>query len=135
MFRGPFDDREWTSYHPEGKRIFTAFVNGLNAYITQLGQDRTKLPVEFKLTGIAPSLWTPETVLLRAATLGDAGTELQLARLVARVGEGDVFLEQPVRQTSTLLAIRHAYELIPEPCPTCPRLDHALRNRNLHYEI
>jgi SulP family sulfate permease len=55
--------------------------------------------------------------------------------LVARVGEGDVFLEQPVRQTSTLLAIRHAYELIPEPCPTCPRRDHAIRARNLHYEI
>ena len=30
MFRGPFDEAEWTSYHPEGKRIFTAFVNGLN---------------------------------------------------------------------------------------------------------
>jgi sulfate permease, SulP family len=55
--------------------------------------------------------------------------------LVARVGEGDVFLEQPVRQTSTLLAIRHAYDLIPEPCPTCPRRDQAIRNRNLHYEI
>ena len=25
-YRGPFDDTEWTSYHPEGKRIFTAFV-------------------------------------------------------------------------------------------------------------
>src|SRR2546422_2136546 len=22
MYRGPFDDNEWTSYHPEGKRIF-----------------------------------------------------------------------------------------------------------------
>src|SRR5688572_27893857 len=32
-FRGPWDDREWTSYHPEGKRIFTAFANGVNAYV------------------------------------------------------------------------------------------------------
>jgi sulfate permease, SulP family len=55
--------------------------------------------------------------------------------MVARVGEQDIFLEQPVRQTSTLLAIRHAYELIPEPCPTCPRRDREARNRNLHYEI
>jgi hypothetical protein len=53
--------------------------------------------------------------------------------LVARVGEDDIFLEQPVRQTSTLLAIRHAYELIPEPCPTCPRRDR--ETLNLHYEI
>ena len=25
-YRGPMDDREWTSYHPEGKRIFTAYA-------------------------------------------------------------------------------------------------------------
>jgi penicillin amidase len=86
MYRGPFDDREWTSYHPEGKRIFTAFVNGLNAYISQLTQASDKLPVEFKLAGITPSPWTPEQVLLRSATMGDAANELQLARLVARVG-------------------------------------------------
>lgn len=83
MFRGPFDEKEWTSYHPEGKRIFTAFVNGLNAYMTQNAEN---LPVEFKLTGIKPQPWTPETVLLRATGMGDATSELQLARLVARVG-------------------------------------------------
>jgi penicillin amidase len=83
MYRGPFDDREWTSYHPEGKRIFTAFANGLNAYIAQHAGN---LPVEFKLTGIKPTRWTAETLLLRAASLGDGNSELQLARLVARVG-------------------------------------------------
>jgi penicillin G amidase len=86
MYRGAFDDREWTSYHPEGKRIFTAFANGLNAYITQLTQTVDRLPVEFKLAGVTPSLWTPEMVVLRSATMGDASAELQLARLVARVG-------------------------------------------------
>src|SRR5262245_9175967 len=25
-FRGPFDEREWTSYHPDGKRLFSAYV-------------------------------------------------------------------------------------------------------------
>jgi penicillin G amidase len=83
MYRGAIDDREWTSYHPEGKRIFTAFVNGLNTYI---GQAAGNLPVEFKLTGIKPALWTPETMLLRTTSLGDGTSELQLARLVARVG-------------------------------------------------
>ena len=86
MYRGGFDDREWTSYHPEGRRIFTAFANGLNAYIAEISQSRDKLPVEFKLTGMTPATWTPETLLLRSATLGDAASELQLARLVARVG-------------------------------------------------
>ena len=83
MYRGPFDTSEWTSYHPEGKRIFTAWVNGLNAY---MAQNARNLPVEFKLTGITPRPWTPETVVLRSATFGDASSELQLARLVARVG-------------------------------------------------
>src|SRR5262249_44459864 len=56
MFRGPFDDKEWTSYHPEGKRIFTAFANGINAYISQ---NANNLPVEFKLTGLKPDLVQP----------------------------------------------------------------------------
>ena len=30
-YRGPFDDTEWTGYHAEGKRIFTAYANGINA--------------------------------------------------------------------------------------------------------
>ncbi len=83
MFRGPFDEAEWTSYHPEGKRIITAFVNGLNAYIAERADN---LPVEFKLTGIKPEPWKPETALLRTTGMGDATSELQLARLVARVG-------------------------------------------------
>jgi penicillin amidase len=86
MYRGPFDDTEWTSYHPEGKRIFTAFANGVNAYINEVTRNRERLPVEFKLTGLTPTPWTPETLLLRSATFGDANAELQLARLVARVG-------------------------------------------------
>src|SRR5262249_1036496 len=82
LFRGPFDDKEWTSYHPDGKKIFTAFANGLNAYIAQ---NANNLPVEFKLTGIKPDPFKPETLLLRGPTLGDGG-EIALARLVARVG-------------------------------------------------
>ena len=27
-YRGPFDEREWTHYHPEGRRIFEAFARG-----------------------------------------------------------------------------------------------------------
>src|SRR5262245_51668469 len=50
-FRGPFDEREWTSYHPEGKRLFSAYVKGVNAYIAE---NAGNLPVEFKLTGIRP---------------------------------------------------------------------------------
>ena len=80
MYRGSFDDGEWTSYHPEGKRIVSAFVNGINAFINE---NRNNLAVEFKLTGIQPGLWKPETPLLRETGFGGAGAELRLARDVA----------------------------------------------------
>jgi penicillin amidase len=82
-YRGPMDDREWTSYHPEGRRIMAAFAAGVNAFIEQ---GEGSWPVEFQLTGIRPEPWTPETSLLREITFGDAGAELRLARDVARLG-------------------------------------------------
>ena len=82
-YRGPMDDSEWTSYHPQGKRIFTAYAAGINAFIQQNAKN---LPVEFKLTGITPDPWTAETVVLRSATTGDASAELTLARNVVRLG-------------------------------------------------
>ncbi len=82
-YRGPMDDREWTSYHPDGKRIFDAYAAGVNAYIDS---HRDNLPVEFTLTGIQPALWTAETVVLRSSTFGNATAELRLAQNVARLG-------------------------------------------------
>ena len=89
MFRGPFDDEEWTSYHPDARRLFTAHANGVNAFIEQ---HRDNLPVEFQLTGVVPELWTAETVVLRWAALavpsvrGHAISEIQLAINVAAHG-------------------------------------------------
>jgi len=82
-YRGPMDDREWTSYHPEGRRIFEAYANGVNAFIRERSNN---LPVEFKVTGLTPELWTAETVVLRNASFGDAQAELTLARNVVRLG-------------------------------------------------
>ena len=85
-YRGPFDDREWKHYHPEGRRIFDAFARGVNAFIAQAGDN---LHVEFRLTGLRPRAWTAEVALLRTQTAmptGDALAELRLARNVARVG-------------------------------------------------
>ena len=89
MFRGPWDETEWTSYHPDAERLFTAHANGVNAYIEQ---NRDNLPVEFQLTGIEPEPWTARTVVLRWAALavpsvrGHAINEMQLAMNVARLG-------------------------------------------------
>ena len=89
MFRGPWDASEWTSYHPEAEHIFSAYANGVNAFIERNAEN---LPVEFKLTGIRPDPWTARTVVLRWAQIGlssvrgHAISELQLARDVARFG-------------------------------------------------
>ncbi len=89
MFRGPWDAAEWTSYHPDAEQIFTAYANGVNAFIER---NAANLPVEFKLTGIRPDPWTARTVVLRWAQIGlssvrgHALNELQLARDVARFG-------------------------------------------------
>ena len=82
-YRGPYDDAEWTSYHPEGKAILTAYADGINAYIDQ---NIDKLPVEFRLTGIKPEKWTAETVVTREAVFGDAVGELRMAMNVAKLG-------------------------------------------------
>ena len=86
QFRGPFDETELTSYHPDADPIVSAFVRGINVYIAQASSN---LPIEFQLTGITPEPWKRETVLLRARVgmvVGDAVDELRLARAVAELG-------------------------------------------------
>jgi SulP family sulfate permease len=55
--------------------------------------------------------------------------------LAAKLGPENLFLEQPVRQTSTVLAIRHAYDHLTDYCPTCPRRAGIPLARALYYEI
>jgi len=88
-YRGPWTEEEFSSYHPEGRRILEAFTRGVNAYMTQAGD---RLPVEFEITGIRPEPWTVETPLLRMQTampLGDARRELRLAQQVAVLGPAE----------------------------------------------
>jgi SulP family sulfate permease len=49
----------------------------------------------------------------------DFANRLDRSGLSEKLG-ANLFLEQAVRQTSTALAVRRAYELIPGPCETCP---------------
>ena len=89
MFRGPWDAAEWTSYHKDAERLFTAWANGLNAYVAQ---NADNLPVEFKLTGLRPEPWTAKTLTLRWAQLGIDSTsghginEIQLALSAKKLG-------------------------------------------------
>ena len=89
MFRGPWDEKEWTSYHKDAERLFTAWANGLNAYVKE---NWDNLPVEFKLTGIRPEPWTAKTLTLRWANLGidsvryHGVAEIQLALNAKKLG-------------------------------------------------
>jgi len=87
-YRGPWTEAEYASYHPEGRRIVDALTAGVNAYIDH-ATTADELPVEYALTGIQPERWTAEATLLRMQTampLGDARSELALARDVAELG-------------------------------------------------
>ena len=72
---------ELTAYHPDARRLMTAFVSGVNAYIAE---QKDRLPVEFVLTGIVPEPWTIDSLTLRQITFGDATNELLLARASPR---------------------------------------------------
>ncbi len=75
--------------------------------------------VEVVLCGVRPELYT---------MMGACG-------VAAGLSEGQVFLEQPVRQTSTLLAVRHAYDRVADPCPACPRRSADVRARSLYFVV
>ena len=58
---------------------------------------------------------------------------MQKCGLAEKLDMTHVFLEQPVKQTSTVLAVRYAYDLLTDFCSTCPRRDGA--DRPVYYEI
>lgn len=59
--------------------------------------------------------------MLLCGVRSDLAGALERTGLNERIGEKQLFLEQQVRLTSTLLAVRHAYLLIPRRCELCPR--------------
>lgn len=68
MFRGDLDS-ELNQYHPRGKVIIEAFVNGVNAYIAEVERTPAQLPIEFGMLGITPGRWTPAVVISRHQSL------------------------------------------------------------------
>jgi penicillin amidase len=84
-YRGNWDT-EYRSYHPQGREIIEAFVRGINAAI---GQAANRLPIEFQITGLRPTAWTPETVVSRMAGFvmtRNAASEVWRAQMVKALG-------------------------------------------------
>src|SRR5919202_6840754 len=63
-FRGDLT-RELNYYHPRGRSIVEAFVEGVNALVDQAQRDSTLVPLELKLLGTRPQRWTPDVVISR----------------------------------------------------------------------
>ena len=74
--------REWLAYGSDAKRVAEAFTAGVNAYVAQVKAQPALLPIEFRLLGYQPALWSPEdTVRIRHHGLTlNATSEIDRAR-------------------------------------------------------
>jgi penicillin amidase len=97
QYRGDLD-REWASYGPDARAIASAFVRGINAWVT-LARERP--PEEFVLAGWKPEYWSPHDLLNRTDAFlasGDAIAEVRqghlsevIAEAIGRVGAPPFF--------------------------------------------
>lgn len=86
LYRGDLQ-AEFSSYHPEGQAILTAFAQGINAYVDWVKANPEHMPPEFTLTGTEPGYWSPQTSLIRIYGLTrNLASEVKLARQVAALG-------------------------------------------------
>lgn len=89
-FRGNMDV-ELQHYHPRGKSIIQAYVDGVNGFIDEVIAHPEELPMEFRMLGIMPGKWTPSVVVSRHQGIrANVSQELNLARAVARIGSEKV---------------------------------------------
>jgi penicillin G amidase len=96
LYRGDMR-AEWLAYGSATKRVVTAFVGGINAYVELCERRPELLPVEFRELGYRPARWEPRDVAVirshglvhnleqevaRALTLRDYSTEVEDLRRV-----------------------------------------------------
>uniref|UniRef100_A0AAU1UI58 Penicillin acylase family protein n=1 Tax=Streptomyces sp. NBC_00119 TaxID=2975659 RepID=A0AAU1UI58_9ACTN len=79
LYRGDMAE-EWSAYGEDTERITTAFVNGINAYVSLCRDDPSQLPPEFDTLGYEPAYWGPSDV----ARIRSHGLQSNLHDEVAR---------------------------------------------------
>ena len=85
-YRGSVD-ADLVRYHPRGRAIVGAFVDGINAYVDAAARSPALVPVELRMLGIVPGRWTPDVVISRhQGLLGNIDEELANGRFVAAHG-------------------------------------------------
>ena len=87
LYRGDMA-KEWASYGPQAKADTTAFVAGINAYVLQVRARKYVVPMEFRLAGNAPGLWSPDDVVrIRSHGLTrNVSLEVARARITCAAG-------------------------------------------------
>ncbi|WMT74210.1 penicillin acylase family protein [Bradyrhizobium sp. Ash2021] len=62
LYRGDMK-AEWAAYGPKAKTFAEAFVAGVNAYVGDVQAGRRPRPIEFKIAGTMPDLWSADDVV------------------------------------------------------------------------
>ncbi|PAY11105.1 penicillin acylase family protein [Bradyrhizobium sp. UFLA03-84] len=62
LYRGDMN-AEWAAYGPKAKTYAEAFVAGVNAYVADVNAGKRPLPIEFRIAGTKPELWSAEDVV------------------------------------------------------------------------
>jgi penicillin amidase len=96
LYRGDLR-AEWLAYGSDTKRVTTAFVQGVNAFVALCRRDPGHLPAEFQRLGYLPSFWDASDIprirshglfhnleqeVARALTLRDFGPQVEDLRRV-----------------------------------------------------
>jgi sulfate permease, SulP family len=134
----------------EGEFFFgaaTSLERHLETIEARVGQDTRVLVLRMKrarnpdavcltmLTSFIERLVARDVHVLMCGVRAELLESFERAGLSEVIGAKQLFTEQPVRQTSTQLAVRRAYALIGESCAHCPRRDPADRGQNLYYSV
>ncbi len=87
------------------------------------------------LEGLIARLQARGVSVIACGVRADMHASFERSGVAKKLSEAGIFQEEAVRQTSTLRAIRHAYELVTEPCPACPRRSVEGRATGLYFVI
>lgn len=112
-------------------------VGGYTGVVVVVRLKRARNPDAVGLTileGFLDRMRARGVQVLLCGVRSEFASKLERVGLSERLGER-LFLEQPVRQTSTALAIRHAYTLLADRCESCPTRGGNPDDRSFHYEI
>jgi penicillin amidase len=143
-FRGNLK-QEFNHYHSHGEVIINAFTEGINAYVSEALKNPKDLPLEFKLLGITPGLWTSEIVISRhQGLLGNITEEVDISRAVSAIGadkvkdlnsfepgEPDLTIDPVIDQKLLTDSIIQLYDAFRKPLKFTPKDLLTASNKNL----